>query len=304
MFGMSIKNVAEITTPPNVRRHNMDDEAVRLTDDEAVRKTLVFLRQRRVGAFMVFNMMMGGDTTMHTDFVRSLKVHIDGMGWTVDEVIAAFKTRFYGSAKEGKLGVGRVRSMCFSTSLKKSGQNRKNDVLSAYKIEEEAYLGCVGQTTNFPSLFQLILNTGARYTMSSITNQPQIKRNHASTIPRRVHEISSIPEEAIVRCRDLLCSPNPPLQIMEVPTYLQGTMKWYIDWDMPLDKLTCFTGTTEERIAAARALALQTPLQIQKLFVSYGFLTPQDEIQVVIKEVRNFLQSVKSLVGKITTLTR
>jgi hypothetical protein len=82
----------------------------------------------------------------------------------------------------------------------------------------------------------------------------------------------------------MLCDDHPPLAIMEVPNKLQGCGKFYIDWDMKMDKLAFLTGTLSERIEAARALALQAPAKICEIFIELGYISDQTRVQVVIKE--------------------
>ena len=77
---------------------------------------------------------------------------------------------------------------------------------------------------------------------------------------------------------------------MEVPTPIQDTMKFYIDWDMRLSRLSCITGTLLERVVQARTLALETPCIICRILQDNGWLDENDCVQVVVKEVISLCQ--------------
>ena len=110
-----------------------------------------------------------------------------------------------------------------------------------------------------------------------------------SSLYCRKHHIFKFPGECLIACKDMLLRkyPAPPLQIMEVPTHLQDSMKFYVDWDMALVRMTYLKGNCFERVTQARLLALQTLCKICEILVANGCLQASDCVQVVVKEVKH-----------------
>jgi hypothetical protein len=200
--------------------------------------------------------LMGTDTCMGSQFEQLLIVAASESNMTMDAMIASFRGCFYGTKREGKMGVCKVSfvGQVFWQNAK------KKTVLSMYLDSTPT------ESAQFPSLIQVIYP------------------GNDSKSGARVHHVYKFPQNCIVACRDMIVSPNAPLSIMEVPHQLQGTRKWYIDWDMKVAKLVFLRGTVAARVDQARELALQTPAKICQIFMDLGYIEAGTLVQVVIKE--------------------
>jgi hypothetical protein len=175
---------------------------------------------------------------------------------TVLDVISLFRSSFYGTKKEGKTGVHKIKSARNVAWM----QAKKKNVLDMYLIDVPA------PVCHCPSLIQVI------YAGSD------------SKSGARVHQVYRHAQDCIVACRDMIVSRQAPLAIMEVPHTLQGTKKFYIDWDMKQKRLVFLEGTVLERVQQARELALQVPAKVCEFFLKLGYIERDALVQIVIKE--------------------
>lgn len=104
----------------------------------------------------------------------------------------------------------------------------------------------------------------------------------------RTHKLFAHPQDFIFSCKEMLI--NTPskdiISLVEVPNSLQLTYKYYIDWDMYTCDIGFLPGELSEmdKLERVRNLALRTPELIAELFIEFGFVGAEDDIQVVIKE--------------------
>jgi hypothetical protein len=143
---------------------------------------------------------------------------------TVEELLSSFRGLFYGTKREGKMGVSKVRSVGEAMWR----HSKKKHVMQMYldspgRLSSECSL-------QLPCLIQIIYAGKDR-------------RSGA-----RVHQIFKNAQDGIIACRDMLLERNPPLALMEVPTLLQGMSKFYVDWDMTLTRLEFLEGSLAERV--------------------------------------------------------
>jgi hypothetical protein len=231
------------------------------THDECLSILLRVMHENKLDPLMIFITVvgmerMGTDTCIGPQLEQLLILAANEANMTVDAMISLFRGRFYGTKKEGKIGVRKMTSMGEAF-----WQNAKKRLVLSLYLESVPT-----ESVQFPSLVQVI------YPGSD------------SKSGARVHHMYRYPQDCIVACRDMIVSRNAPLSIMEVPNPLQGTRKWYIDWDMKMAKLAFLKGTVTERIGQARELALQTPAKICQIFIDLGYISADTLVQVVIKE--------------------
>jgi hypothetical protein len=228
---------------------------------ESISILLRVMHENELDPLITFTTVIGMERIVQETFLgetleRLLTVAAGEACVTIEEMIAEFRSLFYGTKKKGKMGVCKVKSSSPSVF-----QNAKK------KLALSMYMASVSKHhPQFPSLMQVIyqgkdLRCGAR-----------------------VHHIHTHAQNFLISARDMLMSPNPPLAVMEVPNVLQGTRKFYVDWDMKLDKLSFLHGTMSQRIDQARKLALQAPSKICQIFIAIGYISSETQVQIVVKE--------------------
>jgi hypothetical protein len=211
--------------------------------------------------FVVFSAVVGmptlaRETGIGGNLESLLQLAASEASVTTEELIVSFRARFYGTAKEGMLGVHRVRSAGDVTWR----HSKKKEVLLLYL--QSVQIG----SPQMPTLVQIIY-VG--------------KDNYSGA---RVHQVFKNAQDAIVSCRDLFFGASPPLSIMEVPNKIQGVGKFYIDWDMKMERFGFLNGTPCDMVDQARELALQTPSKICKIFIDLGHILNDTVVQVIVKE--------------------
>jgi hypothetical protein len=226
-----------------------------------VERLLVAMQNKGLDPFFVFTLVLGIDrvaneTSLGARFAELLVVTAGEASVTVDEMITAYRCLFYGTSVEGKLSVRKVKS----TGVVVWKDSKKKNVLLLYLQSLE-----VG-VPHMPTLVQVI------YTGKDM-------RSGA-----RVHHIFKNIQDAIVTCKEMFLSSNPPLAIMEVPNSMQGSSRFYVDWDMKLQHLVFLVGTHAERVFQARELALGAPAKISEIFMALGYISSDTNLQVVVKE--------------------
>jgi hypothetical protein len=219
-----------------------------------IQMLLKVFEEKEIDSFLLFATVAGMHRLSHLEELLMLAAQQHGV--TVEELIASYRRLFYGTKKEGKLGVYKVRS----SNIVSWGHSKKKEVLLLY------LKGVEMEYPHTPTLIQVIFAGNDMYSGA------------------RTHRIFKNPQDAIVMCQSMLCDANPPLSIMEVPNKIQGTGKFYIDWDMTIDKLMFIEGTLLERVIQARDLALAAPAKICEIFVELGYISADTDIQIVIKE--------------------
>lgn len=216
---------------------------------------------RELDPFLVFATVLGMDrmareTCVGEQLEALLALAGREFGVATEDMISSYRDLFYGTRQEGKMGVYKVRSSGVVTW----GHPRKKEVLLLY-LQSVAV-----DTPQMPTLVQIIYAGSDLYSGA------------------RTHRVFKNAQDAVVACQGMLCDEQPPLSIMEVPNKIQGSGKFYIDWDMKIDKLAFLVGTLSERIEQARALALQAPAKICEIFIELGYISDKTHVQIVIKE--------------------
>lgn len=222
---------------------------------------LAFMHENEIDPLVIFTTILSVSILTTETFVGPKLEHVlglaaDAASMSTDKVISLFRDSFYGTKKEGKTGVSKVHYH----GVVAWKQSKKKMVLQLYL--ENSPLECC----RFPSLIQVIY------------------AGHDSKSGARVHHVYRHSQDCIIACRDMMMCRSPPLSVMEVPNQLQGTNKWYIDWDMKLARLVFLKGTVSERIDKARELAFSVPATISKIFIALGYISSDTVVQVVIKE--------------------
>jgi hypothetical protein len=222
---------------------------------------LKVMDEKQLDPFLVFTTVvdvepMAHDTCIGSQLDELLVLAASEASVTVSEMIDAFRDLFYGTKKEGRMGVSRVRS----TDAVTWKHAKKKEVLLLY-----LHSTAMG-SPQMPMLLQIIYTGKDKYSGA------------------RVHQVFKNAQDGIVACQQMFLSEAPPLAIMEVPNKIQGTGKFYIDWDMKLDKLLFLEGTPSERVEQARELALQTPPKVCAIFIELGYVSNDADVQIVIKE--------------------
>jgi hypothetical protein len=213
--------------------------------------------QHSIDPFVIFSTVIGKErldceTLVGKEFWEYLSIAASANDSTVDTMISDFRGCFYGLQRDGMMGVKKVRQ----EGVNVWKHAKKKMVLEIYLQGLEKGL------PQMPSLVQVVY-VGKDQTSGA-----------------RVHQIFKNPQDMLVACRDMFLSQVPPLSILEVPNEVQGTCKFYIDWDMTIDRLPFLGGCVE----SARRLALQAPAKICQVFVELGYISPETEVQIVIKE--------------------
>jgi hypothetical protein len=226
-----------------------------------VEMLLAAMDARELDPFLVFATVLGMDrmareTCIGPQLEALLVVAASQLGVAIEDMISSYRDLFYGTSKEGKKGVRKVRS----SSVVSWGHSKKKEVLLLYLQSVESH------APQMPTLIQIIYAGDDLYSGA------------------RTHRVFKNAQDAIVACQQMLCDERPPLSIMEVPNKIQGSGKFYIDWDMRVDKLAFLVGTGPQRIEQARALALQAPAKICEIFVELGYISDNSHVQIVIKE--------------------
>jgi hypothetical protein len=199
---------------------------------------------------------VAAETLIGKRVVHLLTLVAEEASVSVDAIISLFREGFYGTKQDGKMGVCKVKS-----SGEVMWKNARKKVVLQLYLDKLFTDG-----SQFPSLIQVIY------------------AGKDSKSGARVHHVYKYSQDCIISCRDMIIGRGAPLSIMEVPNQLQGTAKFYIDWDMKLERLVFLKGSVSERVDQARELALQVPAKICAIFIDLGYISSDAHVQIVIKE--------------------
>jgi hypothetical protein len=188
---------------------------------------LKYMASKNLDPWLVFVTVIGMDvmareTCVGTQLEPLLVRAASERQVTVEHMLSDYRKLFYGTKKEGMMGVHRVSNTPLSDTW---AHAKKKEVLLLYLQSVEV------STPQMPVLVQIIwagrdMKSGAR-----------------------THKIFSNAQDSIIASQEMFCAEKAPLAIMEVPNKTQGIGKFYIDWDMTMERLAFLEGTPCEKIA-------------------------------------------------------